>query len=350
MILKKKHNIPLDKFINYCLYDKKNGYYMTKNPFGKTGDFITAPNVSRLFSEMLAIWTISFWKSMGSPKRFNLVELGAGNGEMIKVMIESFKKFPTFLKACNILIYEKSPKLSKKQKKNINNEDVKWVKSFNKINKLPSIFIANEFFDAIPVKQYLKKNNTWYEKFVKISSKNKISFTQKKVFIKTLDKKLNFNISQGQNFIEFSPIALKYLDDILKIIKRNKGGLLIIDYGYFEKKMKNTLKAIYKHKFSKILENLGKSDITYHINFYLIDKISKKNFNINTCYTSQRNFLANLGIYHRAEIISKNKSFKEKANIFYRLKKLTDKNEMGEIFKVMLIKNSENKSDIGFQN
>ena len=98
------------------------------------------------------------------------------------------------------------------------------------------------------------------------------------------------------------------------------------------------------------MENLGKSDITYHINFYLIDKISKKNFNINTCYTSQRNFLANLGIYHRAEIISKNKSFKEKANIFYRLKKLTDKNEMGEIFKVMLIKNSENKSDIGFQN
>ena len=106
----KKHSIfPLDKFINFCLYDKKNGYYMKKNPFGKKGDFITAPNISRLFSEMIAIWTISFWESLGSPKKFNLVELGAGNGAMMKIMVESFKKFPSFLKSCNILIYEIIP-------------------------------------------------------------------------------------------------------------------------------------------------------------------------------------------------------------------------------------------------
>ena len=88
MILKKNYKIPLDKFIDYCLYDRKNGYYMTKNPFGILGDFITAPNISRLFSEMIAIWTISFWKSLGSPKKFNLIELGAGNGEMMRVINE----------------------------------------------------------------------------------------------------------------------------------------------------------------------------------------------------------------------------------------------------------------------
>ena len=108
MIIKKNLKIPLDKFIDYCLYDKKRGYYMKNNPFGISGDFTTSPNISRLFSEMIAIWTISFWKSMGSPRKFNLIELGAGNGEMMRVMIESFKKFPSFKNSCNILIYEKS--------------------------------------------------------------------------------------------------------------------------------------------------------------------------------------------------------------------------------------------------
>ena len=120
MILKKNHKIPLDKFIDHCLYDKKKGYYMNNNPFGITGDFTTAPNISRLFSEMIAIWTISFWESLGSPKKFNLIELGAGNGEMMKVMIESFKKFPSFINGCNIFIYEKSPKLINEQKKILN--------------------------------------------------------------------------------------------------------------------------------------------------------------------------------------------------------------------------------------
>ena len=94
---KQKINIPLDKFINLSLYDKKNGYYMKKNPFGKKGDFTTAPNISRLFSEMIAIWILSFWQNLGSPKTLNLIELGAGNGEMMKTIIESLKNFLIFL-------------------------------------------------------------------------------------------------------------------------------------------------------------------------------------------------------------------------------------------------------------
>ena len=90
---KKSHNFSLDEFINLSLYDKKFGYYMKKNPFGEKGDFVTAPNISRLFSEMIAIWIISFWGSLGSPKKFNLIELGPGNGEMMKVLIESFQNF-----------------------------------------------------------------------------------------------------------------------------------------------------------------------------------------------------------------------------------------------------------------
>ena len=346
---KKKHKLPLDKFINYCLYDKKNGYYMKKNPFGKTGDFTTAPNISRLFSEMIAIWTISFWESLGSPKKFNLVELGAGNGTMMKIMVESFKKFPSFLKSCNILIYEKSPLLIKKQKRDINIKNIKWIKNLGEIKKLPCIFIGNEFFDAIPIKQFFKKKGKWYEKMVEISSNNVSKFIKKEIDIKNLDKKFNFKISHNQNFIEYSPLGLKYLKEISKIIRKNKGGLLIIDYGYFEKKMKNTLQAICNKKSSQVLKNIGKSDITYNLNFYIIDKILRYHKDLEINYTSQKKFLFNLGIFKRAEIISKNKTFNEKVNIFYRLKRLTNDSEMGKIFKVMLLKNSNNQSQIGFE-
>ena len=116
MKLKKNSNLSLDKFINFSLYDKKYGYYMKKNQFGKYGDFVTAPNISRLFSEMIAIWIISFWQSLGSPKKFNLVELGAGNGEMMKIIIESFQNFPIPFNSCSFFIHEKSPSLIKIQK------------------------------------------------------------------------------------------------------------------------------------------------------------------------------------------------------------------------------------------
>ena len=107
-IFGKSKSLPLDLFLEKVLYDKNFGYYQKKNPFGKKGDFITAPNVSRLFSETLAIWIVSFWQSLGSPKKFNLIELGAGNGEMMKVILESFQNFPYFLKSCNLIIHEKN--------------------------------------------------------------------------------------------------------------------------------------------------------------------------------------------------------------------------------------------------
>ena len=93
MKINSSNSLPLDKFIEWALYDKDLGYYMKKNPFGKEGDFVTAPNITRLFSEIVAIWVITFWKSIGSPKKFNLLELGAGNGEMMKVIAETLKNF-----------------------------------------------------------------------------------------------------------------------------------------------------------------------------------------------------------------------------------------------------------------
>jgi len=321
---------------------------MKKNPFGIAGDFTTSPNVSRLFSEMIAIWVISYWQVLGSPKKFNLIELGAGNGEMIKTMIESFKRFPTFNKSCNIFIYEKSPSLITIQKKKIKENNVKWIPSLKKLNNLPNIFLANEFFDAIPIKQYLKKKGFWFERFVDISKPKKAKFINKKVNIKSIEKKLNFKISYNQNFIEYSPIGLKYLRDIVKLIKKNNGGLLIIDYGYNKEKMKDTLQAIFNKKYSNVLKNIGNSDITYNINFHLIKKIVQSLNKININFSTQKKFLLKMGIKKRAEIISKNKTFSEKADIYYRLDRLINEKKMGELFKVMLITKLNNSFQIGF--
>ena len=348
MKLKKKLNLSLDKFINLSLYSKKFGYYMKKNPFGEKGDFITSPNISRLFSEMIAIWVISFWQSIGFPKKFNLIELGGGNGEMMKIIIESLKNFPNFSKACNFIIFEKSPSLIKIQKKKLIDAEISWISQFKKINKNPSIFIANEFFDSIPIKQFVKREKLWFEKFVNLKSKKKAYFYEKKIDIQKFEKKINFKISKNQNFIEYSEIGFNYLNEISDLIKENSGGLLLIDYGYTDKKMKNTLQGVSNHKFANILNNIGNVDITHNISFELFKKFIKRKGGLQNNLTSQKNFLTKMGIKKRAEIISKNESFLRKADIYHRLKRLIDENQMGSLFKVMLIKNKRNKFKLGF--
>ncbi len=348
MLIKKNDKISLDKFINLSLYDKKFGYYMKKNPFGKKGDFITAPNISRLFSEMIAIWVISFWESLGKPKKFNLIELGGGNGEMMNVLIESFSNFPEFLKTCNLIILEKSPLLIKIQKKKLINKNVFWISQLSKIKKNPSLFIANEFFDAIPIKQFKKKGYLWFEKFVNLTDPNKAFFFEKEINIKKLEKKISFKLSKNQDFIEYSDLGLSYLKNILRKINRDSGGLLLIDYGYTSKKMRNTLKAFSNHKFANILNDIGNVDITHNISFNLFKNFVKQSGNLKSSLTTQKKFLTKMGIFKRAEIISKNQSFLRKADLYYRLKKLTDEKYMGNLFKVMFVKNKKNRFNLGF--
>ena len=350
MSKKKNYNLSLDRFVNLSLYDKKNGYYMKKNPFGKKGDFITAPNVSRLFPEMLSIWIVSFWKNLGSPKKFNLIELGAGNGEMMKIIMESLQSFPTVFNACNFTIHEKSPWLIKIQKKKLLKTKVVWISQIDKLKKNPCIFVANEFFDAIPIKQFRKKNNVWFEKFVNLKHPKNAFFFDKRVDIKKIEKKIKFKISYNQTFVEYSELGLNYLKNISKIIKKNLGGLLLIDYGYTEKKMKNTLQAVSNHKFANILKDIGSVDITHNINFNLFKKYIEQVVGLRSNLTTQKKFLLRMGIKQRAEILSKNQNFLIKADIFYRLNRLINEKQMGNLFKVMFITNKENNFRVGFKN
>ncbi len=338
----------LDKFIEDSLYNKKYGYYMKKNPFGKNGDFTTAPNISILFSEMIAIWIISFWEKLNCPKKFNLIELGAGNGEMMQILVSTFNKFPKFQKSCKISILEKSDLLQKIQKRNIKDKNIKWLNSLNELNNFPCIFIANEFFDALPIKQFIQKERKWYERYVKFINERKLEYIDLPFNMKKFEKKIKFNISYKQKFIEYSPLAARYLKNITNKIKLNGGGILIIDYGYFDKEMKNTLQAVTKHKYSDVLNNYGNSDITYNLSFKLIDKIIENLGSYFSIFTTQKNFLTKLGIIERAEILSKNKPFSKKIEIYSRIKRLVDENQMGHLFKVMCITNQKKKFKLGF--
>jgi len=348
-ILKEKKSIPLDQFINISLYDKKFGYYMKKNPFGKEGDFVTSPLVSNLFGEMLAIWCVAFWEHIGKPRKILLVELGPGDGTLCKDLLKTFRQFKNFYNSLEINLLEVSYKLKTIQKVKIDNRKVKWIKKINEINCGPVIFLGNEFFDALPIKQIYKKKGLFFEKYVALSNDNKkIRFLHKKANNGLIKHIQDLNLISIGNTIEYPIEALKFLEAIAKKINKFDGGLLTFDYGYIAKKNQNTLQSVKKHRYTNPLIKPGHSDITSHINFKLFHKILKKN-NLNVKkITTQSEFLKKIGILERANILSKKMTFREKANMFYRLKRLLDYREMGNFFKVLFAQKKGKKFSLGF--
>ena len=347
-LLKEKKSIPLDRFIDISLYSKKTGYYMKKNPFGAGGDFITSPLISNLFTEMLGIWCVAYWEHLGKPKKFLLVELGPGDGTLCKDILKTFKKFKMFYKSLEINLLEVSNKLKSIQKIKIKNKKVKWIKNINDLNYGPIIFIANEFFDALPIKQILKKNRIFFERYVALSNNKKIKFLHKKASANLIKQVHDLNLISNGNIIEYPIKSIKFLKSISNKINKFDGGLLALDYGYSKIKNQSTIQSIKKHKYTKILFEPGSSDITSHINFKLFSKIlKKKNLDVKKI-TNQNQFLQKIGIIERANILSKKMTFKDKANMFYRLKKLLDYKEMGNLFKVLFAQKKGKKFSLGF--
>jgi len=347
-ILKEKKFMPLDQFINIALYDKKFGYYMKNNPFGKEGDFITSPSISNLFGEMLAIWCVAYWEHIGKPSKILLVELGPGDGSLCKDLLKTFKQFKNFYNSLEINLFEISDKLKIIQKAKINNRKVKWIKKIKEINYGPVIFLGNEFFDGLPIKQIFKKKKLFFEKYVALSNNKKIRLVHKKANNNLIKRIQNLNLISIGNIIEYPVEALEYLEIIAKKINKFDGGILTFDYGYVQKKNQNTLQSVKKHRYTNPFIKPGHSDITSHINFKLFHKILKKNNRNVKKITTQNEFLKKIGILERADILSKKMTFKEKANMFYRLKRLLDYREMGSLFKVLFAQKNGRKFSLGF--
>ena len=345
---KKKKSLPVDEFLKNVLYDKKIGYYTTKQPFGERGDFITAPKISNLFSEMIAIWIISAWQIFGKPKNFNIIELGPGDGSLTKVLLEVFQRFPDFNSAQKMYLYEISDFLAKFQKKNIKNDKVKWIKNFKNINSGPVIFFGNEFFDAIPIKQFNNIKGILFEKHFILDEKKKIKQVFRKASKKDIRNIKSFSSLKNLKFIEFPKYGLDELKKIINKIIKLKGCFLMIDYGYLKPQNLSTLQSVMNHKKNYLLNNLGKADITSQVNFKLLSEFFlKNNLKIKRILPQQR-FLKNMGILNRAEIISKKMKFSDQTNMYLRLKRLLSPELMGELFKVFLTYKCKSNKFLGF--
>ena len=349
---KLRYPIPVDEFIEKILYEPKIGYYSNHNPFGKKGDFITAPNISNLFSEIIAIWLISTWEKIGKPKKFNFIELGPGDGSLTKVLIKTFEKFPQLNNAIKIYLYERSNFLTKLQKKKLDSKKVKWIKNFNSIKKGPVIFFGNEFFDAIPIKQFSNKDNKFFERCFFFKDKSRINFTFTKCNKQVKDQINSFQTLKGLKFIEYPKKGFLELNQIVKKISELSGGILLIDYGYLDGKNLNTIQAVMNNKkisIKSMLNNLAKADVTSLVNFNLLKEYFIKNNLKVKKIVNQKFFLERMGIIERAKILEKNMTNKQQKYMSETLNRLLERKQMGNLFKVIFGFNFKNNDFYGFE-
>ncbi|MGL9732653.1 MAG: class I SAM-dependent methyltransferase [Wolbachia sp.] len=338
LIDKNQGSISISDFMNAALYHKKYGYYMNKLSFGKDGDFITAPEISQLFGEIVAVWIMHMWEKLGKPSKFSLVELGPGKGTLIHDIIRVTRKYNNFFDSVSIHLIEISPALQEVQKEELKVLNINWHENINSLPEQPIVFLANEFFDALPISQFVYRNEEWYENRV-IKQDNVVLFKVTDTRIKKKELFLPISAIQITNkklfngaVVEVCLAGIEILKKLEEKIYNNKGAALIIDYGYVYSEYKSTLQSVRQHKYANFLENIGNSDITALVNFQMLRNSLK---HVDCEILTQREFLYLFGIKERTQALMKNANDEHKNKIFDEFLRLTE--NMGTIFKVMLI-------------
>jgi SAM-dependent MidA family methyltransferase len=385
LIDKSQGSISISDFINAVLYHEKYGYYTSRLPLGKDGDFTTAPEISQLFGEVIAVWIMHTWEKLGKPSKFSLVELGPGKGTLIHDIIRVTRKYSSFFNSMLIHLVEISPTLRKIQKEKLKGLGVNWHKDIDNLPEQPTIFLANEFFDALPIDQFVYRDEGWYENRVtkqddgsllvscqcvvplprhpsapslssqcvtlgssKIDCKQAhyATFSIKKqdssvsYFHNTICKSCSCipsaRMTNGKLFngavVEICSTGVEILKKLEKKIHNNKGAALIIDYGYVYPAYKSTLQSIKQHKYANFLENVGNSDITALVNFQALKDSLK---HVDCEILTQREFLYLFGIKERTQALMKSANDEQKNRIFSEFLRLTE--NMGTLFKAMLL-------------
>lgn len=347
--------ISVERYWELCQYHPDYGYYMCRDPVGGRGDFTTAPEISQLFGEMIGIWAMEQWRAMGAPRHFHLIECGPGHGTLMADLLRIAAVLPDFLAACQLHMIEISPHLKDIQQRTLSQiQQVAQCRSIDWHNDItdiplsaPVIIIGNEFFDAIPIRQYIWKNERWRERRVDYNGQEFV-FTDAEISADSMPlspaapPQKEATIVDG-NIMEWSPIRDKICDRILQILKSYTGAALFIDYGYEKFEFGDSLQAIYKHKYSNIFQNQGVSDITSHINFgKMVDQVNDYNLDVSLC--NQGEFLISIGIFDRANQLKRALDSDKELGISVQdidiaVKRLVSVDQMGQIFKVISINN-----------
>ncbi len=352
--------LSIERYWELCQYHPDYGYYMCRDPVGARGGFTTAPEISQLFGEMIGIWAMEQWRAMGAPRHFHLIECGPGHGTLMADLLRIAAVLPDFLAACQLHMIEISPHLKDIQQRTLSQiQQVAQCRSINWHDDItdvplsaPVIIIGNEFFDAIPMRQYVWKNEHWRERRVDYNGQEFV-FTDAESrgddapfppHIAPLQ--MGTRMTDG-TIMECAPLRDSHFDRILKIMDAQNGAALFIDYGYEKFEFGDSLQAIHKHKYSNIIENQGVSDITSHVNFERMTyQVKDYNFNVSLC--NQGEFLISMGIFDRTNQLkraldsSKELRMNVQDNvqdIDIAVKRLVSVDQMGQIFKVISINN-----------
>ena len=332
--IKKNESLNLAEFIQICQFEK-DGYYLKNNPIGRANDFITSPEISQIFGEIIGIFLINYWEEK-IKTNFNLIELGPGKGTLLNDILRTSSINKKFLNSMNITLIEKNKSLIEIQKKNINFEKISWSRKFNVTNKnIPSIIYSNEFFDCFPVRQFHKKDK-WLEKYVDYNEvEQNFTFVSHQVQDNTILKSLTK--FEHVKVAEIAHSRDKYFKSVCKFIKQHKGVFITIDYGYKNPPNQFSLQTIYNHKKTHLFDNIGNQDITAHVNFNALLFIANKYKLKIESFCSQKDFLIFCGIEERMKNLQKNKNQEDSANLYSAYNRLVSKPQMGEIFKVLVI-------------
>jgi NADH dehydrogenase [ubiquinone] 1 alpha subcomplex assembly factor 7 len=337
-LIKSSGPMPVWRYMELCLTHPQHGYYVSRDPLGREGDFTTAPEVSQMFGELLGLWAASVWKAMGSPSLLRLVELGPGRGTMMADALRALRVLPPLYQMLNIHLIEINPVLRDKQKATLSTaRNISWHDNIDEVPDGPAIIFANEYFDVLPIHQAVRQETGWHERVVVLDTNAKL------VFDAAPDPLPRFEVLLPP-LLRAAPVGAIFEwrpdNEIMKIatrIRDQDGAALIIDYGHLRSEAGDTFQAIARHSFTDPLKAPGQADVTAHVDFQaLVQAAEDMGARVHGPVT-QGEFLTRLGIETRAVTLMAKASHEVSEDISNALKRLVGggRGGMGEMFKVL---------------
>lgn len=337
------------QFMELALGHPDYGYYMHRDPFGSKGDFITAPEISQIFGELIGAWAAMLWTQMGGGE-VALVELGPGRGTLMHDALRATRNIPAFHDHLCVSMVETSPKLRAMQRQKLLelHPRIHWHDSVDDLPALPAIIIANEFFDALPIRQYVRTHEGLKEKMVDIdpNAPDCLTFSLRNMGLQLVK---GGAYSDDKAVIETSPAAREIIYTLAHHFKTYGGALLAIDYGYTGGSRGNTLQAVHQHGFHPVLVNAGEADITAHVDFDMLAAAAVESGLHSHGVISQGTFLLKLGAEMRTQVLLRNATDMQKEEIITGVKRLVMPEHMGELFKVLCISADDSITPAGFE-
>ena len=331
--------MPVSEYMELCLSHPAYGYYMTRDPLGRAGDFITAPEISQIFGELLGLWAAEVWRLMGQPSAVSLIELGPGRGTLMLDALRAAKAVPEFRNALTAHLVETSPALRQRQRETLSslNATAQWHDQLADVPEAPSIILANEFFDALPVNQVVRQSSGWHERIVDVDARGRLAFGVAAEPLRLFEQTLPLAVRAASLGTIYEWRSDHMVLEMSRRIVHAGGAALVIDYGHTQSADGETLQAVRDHAYSDPLAAPGLADLTAHVDFealaFSADCIGARTHGP----VEQGIFLRRLGIDTRATALKAVAPQAVASQIDLAVDRLTGggKTGMGTLFKVM---------------